>query len=232
MLWTSFQPFVLFVCLSALYFLLNVCVQKLHLNWLLFKDFSGRGMVFRSTSCSSAFLFLSCLLCTSCIWLLTHSSFTNLICHVMQSHLSQKNWLQLTSDERNFSVARSSPSLMLSSVGECSILICSVSFVFSLKAYVQIWHFQDPVCDKFICYLKLPLNEKEDSHLLHFDRSSWYGTCCTSASSESDVLPLSIGSYSSSDSCDSSNERDISVARSSPSLMFSSVGECSSLIFG
>ena len=56
--------------------------------------------------------------------------------NVMESNLSQTIRLQSTSDERDFSVAKSSSLLMLSSVGECSSLVCLNSFVFSLKLYV------------------------------------------------------------------------------------------------
>ena len=51
------------------------------------------------------------------------------------------------------------------------------------------------MCSKLICDLKLPLNKKDGSHLLYFGRYSWCETCFAFASSESHLLPPSLGSY-------------------------------------
>ena len=59
---------------------------------------------------------------------------------------------------------------------------------------VQIWHCKGPVCSKLICDLKLPLNKKDGSHLLHFGRYFGCETCFTFASSESYLLLPSLGS--------------------------------------
>ena len=63
----------------------------------------------------------------------------------------------------------------------------------------------DTVCGKLVFDFKLPLNNKDDSYLLHFDGSLWCETCFTSASSGSNLLPPSLGSYSFSDSYKSSS---------------------------